>query len=62
MDGKRRQPNLSGTLLEYHDLHRRMAEVLALQEKITALEKLGKERAIKASTPVSTGCKPKLAQ
>jgi hypothetical protein len=32
---------------------------LALQEKITALEKVGKESAIKASTPA---CKPKLAQ
>jgi hypothetical protein len=30
-------------LLSYFDLHRRLAEVLALQEKITALEKLGKE-------------------
>jgi len=41
-----------------------MSEVLALREKVTSLEKVGKEtrqRAIKASTPTSTGCKPKLA-
>jgi hypothetical protein len=65
IDGKRSQSASSGTLpVEHHDLHRRMSEVLALREKVTSLEKVGKEtrrRAIKASTPTSTGCKPKLA-
>ena len=28
---------------EHHDLHRRMAEVLAPREKVTSLEKVGKE-------------------
>ncbi|HYJ89589.1 MAG TPA: hypothetical protein VEW46_26235 [Pyrinomonadaceae bacterium] len=64
MVDKRSQSASSGTLpVEHYDLHRRMSEV-ALREKVTSLEKVGKEtrrRAIKASTPTSTGCKPKLA-
>ena len=55
MDGKRSQSAPSGTLpVQHHVLHRRMAEVLALREKVTSLEKVGKEtrrRATKASDP-----------
>ena len=65
MDRKRSQSAPSGTLpAQRHVLHRRMAEVLALREKVTSLEKVGKEtrrRATKASDPTSTGCKPNLA-
>ena len=62
IDGKRSQSTSSGTLpVERHDLHRRMAEVLALREKVTSLAKVGKESALKASTPASTGWQPKLA-
>ena len=62
MHSKRSQSTSSVTFpAEHHDLHQRMAEVLALREKVTSLEKVGKESAIKANTHASTGCQPKLA-
>jgi hypothetical protein len=55
MDIKRSRSVSSGALpLECHDLHRRMAEVLALREKVASLDKVRKNtrrRAKKASDP-----------
>jgi hypothetical protein len=53
MDAKRSQSLSSNALpVECHDLHRRMAEVFALREKVAALDKVRKktrQRAKKAS-------------
>jgi len=65
MKGKRSQCIPSDALpIECHDLHRRMAEVLALREKVASLETVRKktrQRATKGGDPTSTGCKPRLA-
>jgi hypothetical protein len=62
MDVKRSQPVSLNTLpVDGRDLHRRMAEVLALREKVASLDKVRKtrQRAKKASEPCTVEHRPR---
>ena len=62
MDVKRSQSISSDALpVECHDLHRQMAEVLALREKVASLEKVRKKtrRRAKASDPCTVERRPR---
>jgi hypothetical protein len=65
MDCKRSRSASSGVSpVEGNDLHRRMAEVLALRENVMSLEQVTKEtrqRATKGSDPAAIRHKPRLA-